>query len=645
MEVSCDAISEQVCTTLSAGANAGDTVIHVNFQDGFNIGDVILIGNDANMISGFGSMLLARPLINDLPAGTVVKQVWPATPQTAMTVEADNDCEDILSRLLSMGIIAMALCACFGCLFGVCVMLLARFIRRKVATEDDKEEKQISLSCQTEPFPDLQGEVTRLEAELNQVNVSFSAVSVELKVARHDSYELKQVFTKDRMELFAQLAMLQKDNAKLEVLLEEHMRKVEDTSPRPPDTSIDKFVQTESFDLEPSPESCELADMPKAISDLLVGTLLQALPGMQYVSSDGVEYFRSGDVGTAMGSEGEALRVLWARTGRTSSVPESNWVWFRFFCARAPHAGDFLLVLPGMAETDRAGAEIYTEGDIGQAESVDFFDGEANSSRVCSLGSARVWWPRTRRSSIVPQHSWLWFRIIRARDGERSQLDEAVVDRMYCDALPHVFFTRCARLLLEDAPQVGDLVQVAVRNSQLPAEGDVGTVVSIKSRGACAVVAWHSRAVTSTLLNTSWESLRFIRLPAPRVGDLFRTMSGAHTLSDEALVVDGVVGGDVSWVTSFEMNAAHEACVGVLWARTGRASLYTMASWPSRFNLIPLERPELTDQISIRDANNSSATTAMVPQLEPTTVPHMQHPREPATLQHPRHMRDLILNC
>merc|ERR1711920_638884 len=99
-------------------------------------------------------------------------------------------------------------------------------------------------------------------------------------------------------------------------------------------------------------------------------------------------------------------------------------------------------------------------------------------------------------------------------------------------------------------------------------------------------------------------------------------MTTGQAMRDAALTMDGVTGGDVAWVTSFEMNGAREACVGVLWARTGRAALYTMASWASRFNLIPLERPELSDQISLRDV---SAPANMLPQ--------------------PRNINDIILKC
>jgi hypothetical protein len=272
-----------------------------------------------------------------------------------------------------------------------------------------------------------------------------------------------------------------------------------------------------------------------------------------------------------------------------------------------------------MAETGDGGVQIYTEGDIGQVEAVDYYHGgqiEPDSPRARFsgwLGCARVWWPRTRRTSMVPQISWLWFRVIMKGDLDRSRREEAegvrfMVNRMRLEALPHVFFTRAAELVLYN-PRIGDLVQVAARDKELPAAvGDVGTIVKLEEgENKSIVVAWSVSGVISTLSQSCWESLRFIRLPIPIVGDLFRTLP--HVGSDAALVADGVAGGDVAWVTSLRMNAAHEHCVEVLWARTGRSRVYLMESWPSRFNLIPLDKGELSDQLSMREASYPYGTS------------------------------------
>ena len=62
-------------TSLTRPASAGDTVLTVDDNHGFELNDKILIGTELGTIVKFGSFHLARPLRHDHPAGTAVTRV------------------------------------------------------------------------------------------------------------------------------------------------------------------------------------------------------------------------------------------------------------------------------------------------------------------------------------------------------------------------------------------------------------------------------------------------------------------------------------------------------------------------------------------------------------------------------------------
>merc|ERR1719327_2109188 len=66
------AASAAIATTMTAPAKAGDLEIAVASSAGFAIGNVISIGNETNTVQGFGSIILAIPLISGHPTGTAI---------------------------------------------------------------------------------------------------------------------------------------------------------------------------------------------------------------------------------------------------------------------------------------------------------------------------------------------------------------------------------------------------------------------------------------------------------------------------------------------------------------------------------------------------------------------------------------------
>ncbi len=77
-------------TTLTAPAAAGSTEIEVAGEQGFAIGDPIVINpgganEEENQIAGFGSFLLEFPLAEDHDAGEPVAELLPATPTPSPT--------------------------------------------------------------------------------------------------------------------------------------------------------------------------------------------------------------------------------------------------------------------------------------------------------------------------------------------------------------------------------------------------------------------------------------------------------------------------------------------------------------------------------------------------------------------------------
>ena len=86
-------------TTLTQPAKAGDTKLHVVNPSGWQLGDLIQVGNESAIIKGFGSIDLLEPLNSDHPQGETVTRI---TGQehvgiaTGSTTYGPNVNEDIL---------------------------------------------------------------------------------------------------------------------------------------------------------------------------------------------------------------------------------------------------------------------------------------------------------------------------------------------------------------------------------------------------------------------------------------------------------------------------------------------------------------------------------------------------------------------
>jgi len=76
-------------TTLNTPVQPGTTVLPVASNTGFQIGDMILVGNaETRTITGFGSLILDSPLTGTYPAGTPIQKV-PAIAAKAATPAED----------------------------------------------------------------------------------------------------------------------------------------------------------------------------------------------------------------------------------------------------------------------------------------------------------------------------------------------------------------------------------------------------------------------------------------------------------------------------------------------------------------------------------------------------------------------------
>jgi uncharacterized coiled-coil protein SlyX len=333
---------------------------------------------------------------------------------------------------------------------------------------------------------------------------------------------------------------------------------------------------------------------------VLEGSYVQPLLGMQ-LTEVGEEIYEPGDIGTVTGywhgeAEDSHINVKWGRTGRSSSVPQSSWIWFRFIRTPEPQVNDFLQPLPG-GGIDEMGTEVCRVEDVGQVMS-------ASASCVKAF---QIRWPRTGKSADIMPTSWNWFRYFRAPCDDVEGMN-ASSSRSFGDDLMNVssssstgdtkdntfavLWIRPGEVVSQ--PSVGDTIQVLPGTRFVDehtkccySEGDVATVIrfaSDETSGAVsAVVIWMQGGQISSIARQLWTSFSFFHKPEPRIGDMV-TASLRNSISNGDIGI-----GDCGSVLSVRPSTAHgEGGIRILW-RTGEVSDCPMSSWQTRFNLIPLQ--------------------------------------------------------
>mmetsp|Transcript_64458 Transcript_64458/g.181362 ORF Transcript_64458/g.181362 Transcript_64458/m.181362 type:complete len:367 (+) Transcript_64458:136-1236(+) len=145
---------------------------------------------------------------------------------------------------------------------------------------------------------------------------------------------------------------------------------------------------------------------------LEVGDLLQAIPGREYVDSEGSECAHAGDEGTleeffkedATGAP--CFSIVWARTGKRSSCWKAAWMeHVRLLQKQDPRAGDLLQALPCKDFADAGGADVYRAEDIGKVSKT--FKNTSTGER-----KLEILWERTGRTSTISASTWMsWYRL------------------------------------------------------------------------------------------------------------------------------------------------------------------------------------------------------------------------------------------
>lgn len=199
-----------------------------------------------------------------------------------------------------------------------------------------------------------------------------------------------------------------------------------------------------------------------------VGDFLQALPGADFVDESGVEHYRVGDVGEAVGISNSAgsrnFRIKWPRSGKVSEIAQTSWTWFRVFrphgaatnvsstahiddliakgaedtcfsvlwirpgqTTKEPKVGDSIQLLAGAGFVDPSGTS-YREGDVGKVANS---DGSIEGSGV---SSATITWTRTGQTSIISREAMHSFQFFRMQEPRIGDLMVAAPGIRYADA-------------------------------------------------------------------------------------------------------------------------------------------------------------------------------------------------------------------
>lgn len=141
--------------------------------------------------------------------------------------------------------------------------------------------------------------------------------------------------------------------------------------------------------------------------ELAMGDLVQVLPGNKM---DG--FYEENEEGTVLGcykdETGEdRIRVVWARSGKTTAVRKSGWMTsIRFIRNQVLEVGDLVEALAG-TETAHNGTDLYKPGDEATVEDI-------------GTDTIRLLWSRSRTVTELPKASWMTsIRLARKQVGAR----------------------------------------------------------------------------------------------------------------------------------------------------------------------------------------------------------------------------------
>lgn len=494
-----------------------------------------------------------------------------------------------------------------------------------------KEELKVKLQSTVSDYQ-------KIEVELASDRTKLREAEQKQRTLEEEKAKVKNEFHEERflnMDLQRRLQRILEERDELMVkvvFLEDQQRGQPHAEPNEHTRSVSKFEGTEVMKFQQSrgmqtsgvawdkPSDCmtevPCSDVDASIENftpLLVGAMLQALPGMQSRDSDGSEYFCEGDVGTVLhlgkmdaaplspvarrpntpgtgGSCPEAevgLNVRWARTGRTCQIGQSQWMWFRFIRMQDPVPGDFVQVIPGADCMHSLMGQCCSAGDVGHIISV---------SDAVGFGTKEVSvrWPRTGQESVLRQDSWAWLRIV-GRSGNSNPRLHPPKSIVSDESISLLWM--CIGEVVVD-PKAGDIMQahagVSFTDQQgtcMYKEGDVGRVIDVCVSGAAdlsANVLWMRSGRKSMLRHSSWPSFTCLRVREAKVGDLLQVPTGMQSLDEDGK--QQYVAGDVGTIIRFfKMHSTSEDFFGVFWARTGHLSEYPTVPMLAKFYLIPLQ--------------------------------------------------------
>jgi len=153
--------------------------------------------------------------------------------------------------------------------------------------------------------------------------------------------------------------------------------------------------------------------VPLSQQEIKEGTLLQALPGKEYITTDGVEYYKAGDTGTvkefytAASSGQDRFSIVWSRTGKMVTMVTGKSGWMTTFVALSQQkikVGALLQALPGQdfINWKGDGVEYYKAGDTGTVKQ--FY---TDASWEGAEERFSVVWSRTGKTSNYPKGTWM----------------------------------------------------------------------------------------------------------------------------------------------------------------------------------------------------------------------------------------------
>jgi hypothetical protein len=129
-----------VQSPLSVPVKAGATILQVEAQTGFNVGDYILVGGkEKKKIVGFGSIMLDSPLQNSYPVGTTIAQVSDPAPGTYYQGGGANTSNSSGIGALTALLVVCLLCICAGAV-GAFIMLSRKKKNRSTDREMDMKQ-------------------------------------------------------------------------------------------------------------------------------------------------------------------------------------------------------------------------------------------------------------------------------------------------------------------------------------------------------------------------------------------------------------------------------------------------------------------------------------------------------------------------